>query len=73
MERIGAGLTPPHRSSFFPRTFLCLQISHLWGFSLAQLLMAQAEGIGAAGRTTQVVGLSLRKGKDGTWSAGRQP
>ena len=31
IERIGAGLAPPHRTSFFPRTFLCLHISHLLG------------------------------------------
>lgn len=31
IERIGAGLAPPHRTSFFSRTFLCLHISHLLG------------------------------------------
>ena len=74
IERIGAGLAPPHRSSFFPRTFLCLQISHLWGSLFAQLLMAQAEEIGVAGRTTQVVSLSLlEKGKMGPGVRGDNP
>lgn len=44
------------------------------GFSLAQLLMAQAEEIGVAGRTTQVVSLSLlEKGKMGPGVRGDNP
>ena len=46
--------TPPH-PLFFPLTFSPLRLfSHLLGFTLAQLFMAQAEGIGVARRTISV-------------------
>lgn len=68
IERIGAGLAPPHRTSFF-LSYLFVS-SHLPSFGR----WPKAEGIGVAGRSTQVVSLSLlEKGKMGPGVRGDNP